>query len=180
MSHCIYCNSTTYGRPCLFSPSNTHVHFDAPQKCIYCGSKVLGGGCLWNPFGKTHVRGPEYLVSVKEQTDKSAVLSYLYENISKDDPNIPLTPLSRFYKRLCGIISNAGQPLLEALSLQSKTTYSNLSKTDNIKVYELKERLIHQYQELSETLKHANLSLPQEIVEEVLVDAIMSASEKKA
>jgi hypothetical protein len=179
MSHCIYCNSTTYGRPCIFSPQNTHVHFDAPGKCIYCGSKVIGSGCLFNPFGKIHVRGPEFLTNSKQQVEKSAVLSYLYENISKDAPDSPLTPLSRFYKRLCGIISNVGQPLLEALSLQERPTYANLSKEYNIKAFELKERLVEQYKQLNETLNHANLSLPQEVVEEILVDAIISASEKK-
>lgn len=179
MGHCIYCNSTSYGRPCLFSPTNTHVHFDDPHKCIYCGSRNLGGGCLFNPFGKTHIRGPEYLVNVKEQTEKSAVLSYLYENISKDDSQRPLTPLSRFYKRLVGILTNAGQPLLEAFGLQSKPSFSNLDKNDHLKAHELKNKLIYQYRELLETIKYGNLSLPQEIVEEVIVDAIMSASEKK-
>jgi hypothetical protein len=179
MSHCIYCNSSTYGRPCIFSATNTHVHFDDPNKCIYCGSKVLGGGCIWNPFGKTHVRGPEYLANVKEQTEKSVILSYLYENISKDDPNKPLTPLSRFYKRLCGIISSSSQPLLEALNLQAKPTYAGLSKEHNIRAFEIRERLIEQYKQINETLKHANLALPQEIVEEILVDAIITVGEKE-
>lgn len=180
MGHCIYCNSTTYGRPCIFSPTNTHVHFDDPHKCIYCGSKMLGGGCLFNPFGKNHVRGPEYLANVKEQTEKSAILSYLYENLTHDQKDRPLTPLSRFYKRLMGIITNASQPLLEALSLQSKPSYTNLGKNELLKAKEIKERLIFQYNELNETLKHANLSLPQEIVEEIMVDAIISTNEKKA
>jgi hypothetical protein len=180
MSHCIYCNSTTYGRPCIFSPTNTHVHFDAPNKCIYCGSKVLGSGCIFNPFGKNHVRGPEFLIGVKEQTQKSAVLSYLYENISNDNVDAPLTPLSRFYKRLCGIISNLSQPLMEAFSLQSKPSYADLPKEYSIKVFELKERLVEQCKGLNETIKHANLALPQEIVEEILIDAIITSSEKNS
>lgn len=179
MGHCIYCNSTTYGRPCIFSPTNTHVHFDDPQKCIYCGSKMLGGGCLFNPFGKNHVRGPEYLANVKEQTEKSAILSYLYENLIKDDAERPLTPLSRFYKRLMGILTSASQPLLEALSLQSKPSFSDLRKEDHLKVFELKKKLVFQYQQLQETIKQAGLSIPQEIVEETLLDAIITASEKK-
>jgi hypothetical protein len=180
MGHCIYCNSAYYGRPCLFSPSNTHVHFDEPNKCIFCGSKVNGSGCPFNPFGKIHVRGAAYLANVKEQTEKSAVLNYLYENINNDQQLEHTSPLNRFYKRLCGIISNAGQPLLEAFSLQSKPTHSNLSKDQTIKAFELKERISTQYKELNETIKHANLALPQEIVEEILVDAIMTVGEKKA
>jgi actin-like ATPase involved in cell morphogenesis len=117
---------------------------------------------------------------VKEQTEKSTILNYIYENISKDDPSRPLSPLSRFYKRLYGIVSSASQPLLEALNLQCKPTYVNLPKEYNIKAFEIRERLVEQYRQLSETVKHANLALPQEIVEEILVDAIMSVGEEKA
>jgi hypothetical protein len=178
-SHCIYCNSNTYGRPCIFSPTNTHVHFDAPQKCIYCGSKNIGGGCIWNPFSKFHVRGPEYLANVKEQSEKSAILNYLYENVSKIQDVKYMSPLNRFYKRLSGIISSTTQPLLEALSLQTKPTYANLSKEQNIKAFELKERLLENYKQLNNTIKQANLTLPQEIVEEILIDAILSGDENK-
>lgn len=177
-SHCSYCNSTTYGKPCLFSPTNTHVHFDNPGKCIYCGSKVLGSGCPFNPFGKVHVRGPEFLMGVKEQAEKSAILNYLYENITKEQEVSHMTPLNRFYRRLCGIISNASQPLLEAFSLQSKPKYTNLTKEQTIKVFELRERIKEQYQQFNETIKYANLALPQEIVEEVLIDAIISNDDK--
>jgi hypothetical protein len=177
MSHCIYCNSSVYGRPCLFSPSNTHVHFDVANKCIYCGSRSLGGGCLYNPFNKNHVRGAEYLVNVKEQTEKSVILNYLYENLSNKEEEIVRSPLKRFYNRLHGIISEASQPLLQVLNLQVKPDYTNLTKEQNIKVFELRERLIEQYKEINKTIKHANLSLPQELVEEVLVDAIMLGNE---
>lgn len=179
MSHCIYCNSTTYGRPCIFSPTNTHVHFDAPHKCIYCGSKVLGSGCIYNPFGKNHIRGPEFLANMKEHTEKSAILSYLYENLINENENRFLTPLGRFYKRLFGIITNTSQPLLEALGLQSKISTSSLPKEYVLRVHEIKERLIEQYKEINATIRHANLSLPKEIVEEVIVDAIISSSEKE-
>ena len=125
MSHCVYCNSTSYGKPCLFSPTSTHVHFDAANKCIYCGSKSIGSGCFYNPHGNNHVKGPDFLLSVKEHTQKSVMLSYLYENMSNDIPDAPLTPLRRFYKRLMGIVSNASQPLLEALHLQTKIYQKN-------------------------------------------------------
>jgi hypothetical protein len=139
---------------------------------------VLGSGCPFNPFGKVHVRGPEFLLGVKEHTEKSAILNYLYENITKEQEMTHTTPLNRFYKRLCCIISNAGQPLLEAFNLQSKPKYADLSKEQMIKAFELKERLKIQYKELNETLKYANLTLPQEIVEEVLIDAIISTDDK--
>jgi|APGre2960657404_1045060.scaffolds.fasta_scaffold15877_1 hypothetical protein len=177
MSRCIYCNSTTYGKPCLFSSTSTHVHFDSPEKCIYCGSKYLGGGCLYNPFGKNHIRGPEFLANVKENTEKSVVLKYLFENLNLNDGKFT-SPLNRFYNRMCGIIASSSQSLLEALNLQVKPTYSNLTKDQSIKAFELKNRLYQQYNSINETMKHANLSLPQEIVEEILIDVILNNSEK--
>jgi hypothetical protein len=180
MSHCIYCNSTTYGKPCIFSPQNVHVHFDAPNKCIYCGSKVIGSGCIFNPFGKNHVRGPEFLANVKEQVKNSIILSYLYESIIKSEQsNAVLTPLSRFYKRLSGFVTSLGQPLLESFQFQSKPSYSNLQKEHTILAFELKERIQEQIKSLNETIKQANISLPQEIVEDIIVDAIMASGEKE-
>jgi hypothetical protein len=178
-SHCIYCNSNTYGKPCIYSPQSVHVHFDAPGKCIYCGSKVQGTGCPFNPFGKIHVRGPEYLANVKEQTEKSVVLNYLYEQISNYDEKAHMTPLSRFYRRLCGIVTNASQPLLEAFNFQSKPNYANLNKEQTKLAFELKDRLMEQFKKISDTVRHANLALPQEMVEEVLLDAIISKNDKK-
>jgi hypothetical protein len=175
MGNCIYCNSTTYGRPCLFSPSNTHVIFGDPHKCIYCGSRSLGTGCLFNPFGKIHVRGPEYLMNVKEQSERSVILKYLYENLNNQNEQDYNSPLKRFYKRVCNIISTASQPLLESLNLQSKPSFAKLTKEQHIKAFEIKNRLSEEYSKISETLRHANLSLPQEIIEEILVDVIISS-----
>jgi hypothetical protein len=163
----------------LFSSSNTHVHFDQPNKCIYCGSKSIGGGCLYNPNGSNHIKAPDFLLSVKEQVKKSSILSYLYENLSNVECNQHLTPLNRFYKRLSGIIHSAGQTLLETFSLQSKPNLSDLSKQDFLKVIDYKEKLSHQLKGLNETLKYANLDLPQEIVEDILVDAIISIDDEK-
>lgn len=170
---CIYCKSSSYGKPCLFSSSNTHVHFDHPDKCIYCGSKNIGGGCLSNPHGKNHIRGPEFLTNVKEQVKNSSILKYLYENLTTIDAK-PMTPLSRFYKRLMEIVSSSSQFLVETLSLQSKPSFEQLSKTDFLKVNEYKEKLKYQYTNLFETIKNANLDLPQEIVEDILIDVILS------
>jgi hypothetical protein len=179
MGHCIYCNSTTYGRPCLFSPSNTHVHFDDPNKCIYCGSRSVGSGCIYNPHGKIHVRGPEFLTSSKDYSKKSVILKYLFENVNAFDNEPYTSPLNRFYKRLCHIIATASQPLLEALSIQIRPSYAKLDKHQTLKANEIKNRLKEQYGEIYETIKYANLSLPQEIVEEIIIDVIMADSEKK-
>jgi hypothetical protein len=177
-SRCIYCASKYYGRPCLYSPTKTHVHFDAPNKCIFCGSKVVGTGCPFNPFGKVHIRGPEFLASVKEQVEKSTILTYLYENISKLSGSTQISPLNRFYKRLAGIIANASEPLLEALQFQATPRYDKLTKEQTITAFELKGRLKEQFSELTESIKYANTSLPQEIVEQILLDVIISGRDE--
>jgi hypothetical protein len=179
MGRCIYCNSTSYGKPCLFSSTSTHVHFDSPDKCIYCGSKSLGGGCMFNPFGKNHIRGPEFLANVKEQVQKSAILSYLYENLSNPNKESFFTPLGRFYKRLMEIVSITGNSLFEAFNLQSKPNYAELSKKDLMKSIELKEKLMYCYDQLNKTIQEANLCLPQEMVENIIIDAIISKNEKE-
>lgn len=174
---CIYCDSKSYGRPCLFSPTNTHVHMDEPNRCIYCGSKYLGSGCLFNPYGKMHIRGPEFLNRVQEQTQKSTVLKYLYETVRGLTDIKFLSPLGRFYKRLSGIIANSGEPLLESFELQNKPSLQKLQKEQFVHAMELKERLSEQYKDIVNTVKMANLALPQEIVEEILIDAIMNSDE---
>jgi hypothetical protein len=176
-SHCIYCNSKYYGRPCLYSPTKTHVHFDNPGKCIFCGAKSVGGGCPYNPYGKIHIRGAEYLMTVKEQVQKSTILSYLYEKISKINESTVLSPLNRFYKRLAGIIGNSGEPLLEALQLQQTPSYVKLTKDQNLLAFDLKERLKKQYSDINESVKLANAALPSEVVENILIDAIIASDE---
>jgi hypothetical protein len=172
-SRCIYCSSKYFGRPCLYSPSKTHVHFDAPNKCIFCGSKVVGTGCPYNPYGKVHVKGPEFLASVKEQVEKSTILSYLYENMVRVTDETIYSPLNRFYKRLASIVANAGEPLLEALQFQNKPSYAKLSKEQHLLVFEIKERLSEQYNKINESVKYANTALPQELVEQILLDIII-------
>lgn len=173
-SHCIYCNSKYYGRPCLYSPTKTHVHFDAPNKCVFCGSKVIGSGCPYNPFSKIHIRGPEFLTNVKESVEKSVILKYLYETVSNFTESAVQSPLNRFFKRLSAIIFNSGEPLLEALQLQETKSYAELTKEQNLVAFELKERLSEQYKELIESAKYAHLALPKEVIEKILLDVIMS------
>jgi len=75
---------------------------------------------------------------------------------------------------LAGILANAGQPLLEALELQHTPTYEKLSREQNVLAFELKERLKKQYKDINESVKYANTALPQEIVENILLDVIIS------
>jgi uncharacterized protein YjgD (DUF1641 family) len=148
---------------------------DNHDRCIYCSSKYVGSGCLYNPYGKTHVKSPEFLNRIQEQIKKSSVLAYLYEKLKTLTNVKTLSPLNRFYKRLSEIISNSGQPLLEAFELQHKPTFDSISKQQFMEAINVKNKLVEQYSEINETIKKANLFLPSEIVEEILIDAIIDS-----
>ena len=175
---CIYCDSKSYGKGCIFSPTNTHVHMDNHNKCIYCSSKYVGSGCLYNPYSKNHVKSPEFLNRIQEQIKKSSVLAYLYEKVKSLSQTTTLSPLNRFYKRLSEIISNSGQPLLEAFELQNKPTFDNISKQQFMEAINIKNKLVEQYSDINKTITKANLFLPSEIVEEILIDAIIDSCDR--
>lgn len=180
-SHCIYCDSTSYGRPCLFSPTSTHVHMDEPGKCIYCGSPYLGTGCMFNPYGNIHIRGPEFLSNSAIRTEKAAVLTYVLNMASKmlEENERYRSPLDRLYKRVASIISSIAEPLLEALCLQETPTYGNLTKQQIIHTVDYKNKFKKQLKEFSKTVQEASIALPQEIVEKTLVDAIMDFDDRE-
>lgn len=173
-STCIYCGSRSYGKVCLFSPTQTHVHFDNPKKCIYCGSPYTGTGCPYNPYGKIHVRGPEFLNRSAIKTEKAAVLSYVLNIASSflTECETFSSPLDRLYTRIAGMISSIAEPLLEAFSFRETPTYGDLTKDQLIKAVELKKKISSNLKDFNETLFMASLSLPQEIVEKTLIDAI--------
>ena len=175
---CIYCSSKSYGKGCIFSPTNTHVHMDNNDRCIYCGSKYMGSGCTFNPYGKQHIKSPEFLFKVHEQVKNSSILKYLYEKVKGLYETKTLSPLGRFYKRLSGLIAHSGESLLESFEIQSKPSLNNLNKEQYIQANVIKNRLVEQYSEIKKTIQRANTFLPEEIVEEILIDAIMVNSEQ--
>ena len=178
---CIYCASSAYGRPCIFSPTNTHVHMDEPGKCIYCGSQNVGGGCIWNPYGNVHVKGPEYLNRSAVQTEKASLLTYFFNIASRmiEENSKYNSPLDRLYKRMSGMIASITEPLLEAFCLQQTPDYGNLSKKELISTIEFRKKFEKNISDLSESIKEAGHYLPQEIVEKTLVDAIMNLDVRK-
>jgi len=180
-SSCIYCGSQSYGRPCTFSPTNTHVHMDIPQKCIYCGSQQLGAGCVWNPYGNQHVRGPEFLNRSAVQTEKASLLTYFFNIASKmiEEGSKYNSPLDRLYKRMSGLIASVAEPLLEAFCLQQTPDYGNLSKKELVATIDFRKKFEKNIQDLSKTINEAGHYLPQEIVEKTLVDAIMNFDVRK-
>ena len=178
---CIYCGSSTYGKPCLYSPTDTHVHMDEPGKCIYCGSPYQGTGCLYNPYSNVHIKGPEFLSASAIKTEKASILTYIFSVASKmlTENTLYKSPLDRVYKRTASIIASITEPLLEAFSLQETPTYGKLSKQELIKTVEYKQKFSKQLKEFSKLVTEASLDLPQEIVEKALVDAIMDINVRK-
>lgn len=174
---CIYCGSGGYGKPCVYSPTNTHAHCDDPAKCIYCGSKAIGFGCVHNPYGRLHIKPAAFFIQVKEQLQKSAVLTQLFERLEQK-PNTDYTsPLDRMYKRMAEAITRLSEPLLEAFSLQEMPILENLRPEQKEIVSEMTDRLSEQVSDLRKTLKYANAALPTELVEKILLSAILKADE---
>ena len=177
---CIYCGSESYGKGCIYSPTDTHIHINA-SGCIYCGSESRGGGCCYNPYGNTHVRGVEFLNKSAVQAEKAAVLTYILNMASSIliEGQTYTSPLDRLYKRVSYMIASIAEPLLETFSFQEAPTYKNLSKKDLIKTVEFKNKFKKQLSEFSQTISEASLALPKEIVENALIDAIVDMDVRK-
>ena len=174
-THCMYCNSTSYGRPCIYSPTKTHVHMGDSTKCIYCGSKYRGSGCIYNPYNKFHTMGVDYSGQIKEQVSKSVVCSYLLNKMTDDVVEESVSsPLNRFYHRVASLLSHTGQPFTDALCLDDRNIKAQLTKEQVIEAFELKKLLESKLAEIHEILSKVNQSLPVEVVEESLIEAILT------
>jgi hypothetical protein len=64
---------------------------------------------------------------------------------------------------------------LEAFELQNKPTFDNISKQQFMEAINIKNKLVEQYSDINKTITKANLFLPSEIVEEILIDAIIDS-----
>ena len=174
-THCMYCNSTSYGRPCIYSPTKVHVHMGDSTKCIYCGSKYRGSGCIYNPYNKFHTMGVDYSGQIKEQVSKSVVCSYLLNKMTDDVVEESVSsPLNRFYHRVASLLSHTGQPFTDALCLDDRNIKAQLTKEQVIEAFELKKLLESKLAEIHEILSKVNQSLPVEVVEESLIEAILT------
>ena len=174
-THCMYCNSSSYGRPCIYSPTKVHVHMGDSTKCIYCGSKYRGSGCIYNPYNKFHTMGVDYSGQIKEQVSKSVVCSYLLNKMTDDVVEESVSsPLNRFYHRVASLLSHTGQPFTDALCLDDRNIKAQLTKEQVIEAFELKKLLESKLAEIHEILSKVNQSLPVEVVEESLIEAILT------
>ena len=117
-SRCMFCNSSSYGMGCPYSPHKKHVHVDNPRKCIYCGSSGLGTGCPYNPFGKIHVRGVEYNTMTKESLHKSLSAGIVLSRMTQ-----PITEMAAFK---LGLINEDGQKIKECVTDEEKASLTTL------------------------------------------------------
>lgn len=173
-SRCIYCESDSYGTGCMYSPTNVHVHTDNPGACIYCGSDSIGSGCGYNPYSKVHVKSSEFLNRSAIQTENAALLSY-FLNVSSSmiEETCKDSPLNRLYNRVSSFIASSVEPFLNAFVVQESPSYSDLKKEDLITCIEMKKRLNVSIKSFKNIVEEYNLKLPKEIVEKVLLDAII-------
>ena len=118
VSRCMFCNSTSYGTGCPYSPHKKHVHVDNPRKCIYCGSVALGTGCPYNPFSRLHVRGVEYNMMTKESVYQSVMASIFLSRLTE-----PITEMAAFK---LGIIDEEGRKIKEPITESEKAAWTPL------------------------------------------------------
>lgn len=89
ISRCMFCNSTSYGAGCPYSPHKKHVHVSDPHKCIYCGSPQIGAGCPYNPFGNVHIRGVEYNNMTRESVHQSVMMGLFLSRLTQPLQEMP-------------------------------------------------------------------------------------------
>jgi len=174
----MYCASSSYGQPCIYSPTNTHVHADEPNKCIYCGSTSYGSGCAYNPYSNYHVRGGTIFMQIQEQVKKSAVMTHMLEMLQQKNDKKYKSPLDRMYKRLSEMVLRLSEPLLEAFAISQTPIIEGKDANQTEEIENIKDRLVEEFKDIRATLKYANAALPVEIVEKILISAILDSDDK--
>lgn len=117
-SHCMFCNSTSYGFGCAYSPHKRHVHISNGQKCIYCGSVAVGMGCSMNPFSKMHIRGVEYNMMTKESAYQSVMSGLFLTRLTQPITDTPAYKL--------GLIDESGRKMKECTTDEEKAALTPL------------------------------------------------------
>lgn len=176
--NCVYCGASNYGTGCIYSPVNSHAHMDEPDKCIYCGSPNMASMCPYNPYGDKHIKGNIMYQKIKEQLKKTAVLTHIFEVLNQKNDFEYKSPLDRFYKRLSESIKKFSEPFLESLLIREQTIFENVKFEDKIKISKLQKNISNKLQDLKKTIIEANLNLPPEIVEKVLLNAIIDSCDR--
>jgi len=138
-SKCMYCNSESYGKSCIYAPHKIHVHVDDPKRCIYCGSVSFGPSCIYNPFSKVHVHGMEYNQATCESLHKNVVANVLLSKLFDTTLNESNDLIDRFVYKIQSLL---GKNKLEFISdLQLLESKCNTTKKDmTIKDIELSKQ----------------------------------------
>lgn len=206
VNKCIYCNQSTYGKGCPYSPHRVHVHLSDPQKCIYCGSTTIGSGCPYNPYGKNHIRGIEFNLMMKESLHKSITAgifltrltepikeskAYLFGLIDESGKRLKLpetleekqafTPLDAYILRLRRIIGESKFDLLNSstiISLLSKPLEENFDSKKYETEVKLQNRVKNLIKEYKEIIfESSQNNIPLERIENTFIEEIISSNE---
>lgn len=116
VTHCMFCNSTSYGTGCPYSPHKKHVHISSGQKCIYCGSSSIGTGCPYNPFSKLHVRGVEYSMMMKESVHQSLSTGLFLCRLTE-----PIEEMAAYKLK---IIDDQGRKMRDCITEEDKAAFT--------------------------------------------------------
>jgi hypothetical protein len=124
-----------------------------------------------------HIKGPEFLNRTDLQSEKALVLKYMLTKLNEKFNNSYKSPLDRFYKRVTHLISGTSEPFLEALNLSESSVINTTDKQQLLNAYKLQSETVKILAQLKSLIKEANLTLPPEMVEESLLNAILSNNE---
>lgn len=117
VNRCVYCQSTNYGKGCMYAPNGVHFHPDDPKLCSYCGSSNYGTGCHMNPFGKVHIHGIFYNSMVKESFLENFFIKEIFR------------PITEFRAYKLGIIDENGNKLKEPVTEEERQAFTPAAKT---------------------------------------------------
>jgi len=119
-SKCMYCDSTSYGRACIYGPQGRHVHSDDPKRCVWCGSTNSGRGCAHNPFGKMHQKGIAFNPIMAESVETGIIQGILMKRLSESISDTPA------YK--AGLVDEAGNVIKEPVTIEEKRLLTNVDR----------------------------------------------------
>lgn len=120
ISRCMFCNSTSYGTGCPYSPHRKHVHTGGLATCIYCGSTSVGSGCPYNPFTKIHLRGAQYNMMTAESIHKSLTAGLFLNRLVQPITDMPAYKL--------GLIDERGHIVRESVNEDEKRALAPFDK----------------------------------------------------
>jgi hypothetical protein len=195
-SHCIFCNSKSYGKNCPWShfKNKVHLHTGDTSKCSFCGSPTkIGPGCPHSPTGY-HMGGANFFNSL---TQESFIMAYVMKRLSTPiheteaffrgfvDANGNLlkkpetieeqsyyTPIDAYIFKLKSLLGSKKDLLNHQIFLEKVVQNANNSNEMYQKELELKSKMdliINRFKELS--TEASNDGIPISLFEKVLIES---------